>query len=668
MRSASGATELSHLPYVDGLRAIAIATVVLYHAWPQMMPGGFIGVDVFFVISGFLITRIIANEMVYGDFSFVRFLARRVRRLVPASVVMFGAVLVAGMLILRPDALKSVGQSLAYTSVILANVHFYRTGGYFSAPPEEKPLLHMWSLAVEDQFYLTWPLLLLLLTAYLTRRWTIVVVVALCFASLAFAQFKLATDPDYAFYMLTARAWELLAGCLLALSIPHISLKGSAAAVTSWAGVFLIAASALLLSPSTPFPGVTAVPAVIGTVAVIVAGLQSSNIVTRTLSTRPVVFVGLISYSLYLWHWPILSLSQYALGRPLSIGETSVAIAASLGSAIISWQYVEQPFRRPSGVVRDGDWRSVAIGFGVLAATFIAGGLLKVFNGLPARFDGSLGAIYSDMSRGNPMRPLCDGTDRIFGTDDVCAFGRKFEPGATYEVAVFGDSNADHFVPGIAEWARARKLLTRQVTNSDCALIFNVNQPRLWPAQAHECQEYRRTAKRFIEQNANLKLAILGGAWRDYLDVHDNPNVQTPELMSPTWKGAQPDQAKGFEIALGRTVDYFLSRGIKVLLLAQIPEFEILPTTCIARAVVAGRETHLCGISLQQYNSMNGNIDAALMHIAASRHGVSVSFPSRLICDETYCSPYRDGTFIYRNRNHLSYAGSLKMREMLNLP
>ncbi len=659
---------MAYLPHIDGLRAIAIAMVVLYHAWPKLLPGGFIGVDVFFVISGFLITRIIAAEMACGEFSYVRFLARRVRRLAPAAVLMLGVVLAIGAIIFRPDALKSLGHAVALASVLLANVHFYRTGGYFSAPPEEKPILHMWSLAVEDQFYLTWPLLLLFLLVVLKRRGTIAVVLTLASASLVHAQMKLSADADFAFYILSARAWELLVGCLLALLTPLIDLKGKAASIAAWAGFLMIVASALLLNQSVPFPGIAALPAALGTAAVIAAGLQSSNAMTRLLEKPPVVFIGLISYSLYLWHWPILSLSQYVLSRGLTAGEAAAAVGLSLVVAIASWRYVEQPFRKQVDHSQRGNWRTIAIGSAAIASVLAVGALFKIFDGLPERFDGPVRQIYADMSHGNPLRPACDGTDRIFGTDETCAFGRKPKPGESYEVAVFGDSNADHFVPAIAAWVGAKNLLGRQVTKSACALLFNVQRPGLWSAEVRHCDDYRRAAIRFIEQNPKLRLAILGGDWRDYINVLDNPDLKLSQLTSVTWSGEQVQNAKGFEIALGRTVDFLLARGINVHILGQIPIFENLPTTCIAKSVAAGHDTHACGVPRQVYNSRQGPIDEALRRIAASRPGVSLSFPSQYICDDAICSPYHDGTYMYRNHDHLSLAGSLKLRDTLNFP
>lgn len=666
--AARGTAKLDYLPYVDGLRAVAILMVVVYHAWPHTLPGGFIGVDVFFVISGFLITRIIADEMANGEFSFMRFLSRRIRRLAPASIVMLAAVLLAGAVLLRPDTLKSLGHAIAFTCGLLANVYFYRTGGYFSAPPDEKPILHMWSLAVEDQFYLTWPLLLLVLSIFLTRRWIILVVIALSALSLMHAQLKLASNPDYAFYMLPARAWELLIGCLLALSTTSNVLKGKTASIVAWTGIALILASAVLLSASVPFPGVAAIPAVIGTAAVIAAGLRSTSVVTRALSTSPVVFIGLISYSLYLWHWPVFSLARYTLARPLSGAETAAALALSVVVATASWRYVERPFRRPSNPAQENHWRTIAIGSGLLASIFVVGALFKGLDGLPARFDGPTQQIYADISSGNPLRPFCDGTDRIVGTDNVCAFGRNFKPGDSFDVAVFGDSNADHFVPAIAKWAKANSLLARQVTQSACALLLNSQRSGQWPAEARECRDYRRAAISFIDHQPKLKLAILGGDWRSYLGVKDSPDIAMKELTNVTWQGSQDNGVKGFEIALGRTVDYLLARGIKVHIMAQVPNFDVLPTTCIVKAVIAGRDPRGCGMPRKRYDAMQGPINEALQRIAASRRGVSVSFPAQLICDEAYCTPYVGGSFLYRNANHLSYAGALKMSTVLNLP
>lgn len=663
-----GVGKLVYLPHLDGLRAIAIATVVLYHAWPASMPGGFIGVDVFFVISGFLITRIIASEMADGRFSFVEFLARRVRRLVPASFVMLAVVLAVGVVVLRPDTLKSLGLAVLYTCGLLANVLFYYTAGYFSSPPEEKPILHMWSLAVEDQFYLTWPLLLLLLSYYLPRNRIVLVASVLAVVSLVHAQMKLGADPDYSFYMLPARAWELLVGCLLALVAPHVSFRGWTGVVAAWTGLVAIVASALFLNTSVPFPGLSAVPAVLGTALVIAAGLRDENGAVRVLSAPPVVFVGLISYSLYLWHWPILSMSHYALGQPLTGIEVFGALLVSVVVATASWRYVERPFRKPKGDTQENSLRTLAAGVGILVPVFLVGGLFKISDGLPTRFGGAAGEIYSDLALGNPLRASCDGFDHIRGNDAVCNFGRKLIAGASYDVAVFGDSNADHFVPGFAKWVAVHDLSARQVTQSACALLLNVIRPGMRASHVKECDAYRRAALQFVDDNPHLKLAVLGGHWRSYLSVRDLGAVAGDGLVPVTWTASQVKGVEAFELAMGRTVDYFLARGIKVHIIAQIPQFKSLSVGCVVRAVNEGGDARTCGISRKAYETAQGAIDEALRRIAAARRNVSVSYPSKLICDDAYCSPYRDGVFLYRNGSHLSEAGALKIGEILGLP
>ena len=284
---------MSYLPFVDGLRALAIFAVVGYHAMPAVIPGGFAGVDVFFVISGFLITRFVANEIAENRFSFARFFVRRARRLLPAALFCFLAVAVLSAFVLYPDAYWYFGRSLLGAVLMYANFFFENTGGYFSAPSLEKPLLHTWSLAVEDQFYLTWPLLLWMLRPRLPVKVVIGVTVTILAVSLIHAETRTAVDPEYAFFMLPARAWELLTGGALALAIPFIAIPRGVREILAGAGVAAIAMSCWLLSPEGHFPGFGAVPACAGTAAIIAASLHQPTLVSRFLALRPMVFAGL---------------------------------------------------------------------------------------------------------------------------------------------------------------------------------------------------------------------------------------------------------------------------------------------------------------------------------------------------------------------------------------
>lgn len=651
-----------YLPHVDGLRAVAILAVVAYHAWPALLPGGFIGVDVFFVVSGFLITRLVLAELAAGSFSLVDFLARRARRLLPASTVVFLATTVLAAIVLLPDAFEDFGRSLLMSSLMLANIHFYRTAGYFSAPAHEKPLLHTWSLSVEDQFYLTWPLLVLLLAPRLSRGLVLAVAVVLAAASLAHAEATVGTDPDYAFFILLPRAWELLAGCALALAASRIDLSPQVADLAAVAGLGAICASALLLHAGSGVPGLAALPAVAGTVLAILAGLSRASVVTRWLETRPLVLVGLVSYSLYLWHWPLLALAKYVLGRAPSSVEAAAIVALSFGLAWASWRYVERPFRRHGETARRTSTRALAAGVGVMAALAVTGGLVRILDGLPGRFAGPVGAMFADISAGNPLRIPCDGHERIVGTDPTCNFGRRKSVESSYDLAVIGDSNADHFVPMVAALAERAGLAGRQVTQSRCAPLLGATRPDWSAARNATCAEFHRGIVRFIERNPGLSLVFLAGKWTDNDRPLGDNGLAAAGLAAPAAGTTSLDHA------LGRTVAYLRGKGIHVVLAGEVPRFEVLPVSCVVAALQSGADVAACGRPRADAARDAAASDALLSRIAAADAGVTVVRPADVMCDSERCMPMKDGVFLYRDPGHLSAAGSALLARYLALP
>jgi peptidoglycan/LPS O-acetylase OafA/YrhL len=339
---------MKHLPAIDGLRAIAVLAVVAYHAGLPV-PAGFVGVDVFFVISGYLITRLLHEEVqATGRIDFMAFYARRARRILPALAVVILATLGLSVLLL-PDA-SDVARSAAAAGAFVANLFFAsQTGDYWSADSSSMPLLHLWSLSVEEQFYLVWPLVLIL-----ARRRPVAALATLAVVSLALAEWWLWQAPSTAFYAMPARAWELALGGLVALR-PLAVPKGSA-----WAGLAVVLVACFV--PLAHFPGLGALPAVAGA-ALLIAAIQQGES-PRVLTLRPVVYVGLISYSLYLWHWPLL-----ALEHTQRVGESPLAVRVGLcvlafGLAAASFRYVEAPFRRAQASSR----KAVALGLACVVA------------------------------------------------------------------------------------------------------------------------------------------------------------------------------------------------------------------------------------------------------------------------------------------------------------
>jgi len=651
----------SYLPHIDGLRAIAVASVVLYHAWPQLLPGGFIGVDVFFVISGFLITRLLFAEMRAGDFSYFAFLVRRVRRLAPAAVVCFVSIAVLGGFVFLPDAYEEFGRSLTAASVMLANFHFNGQTGYFSPPAYETPLLHTWSLALEDQFYLIWPLALVSILKFRSRYMLFAIVGGLSVASLVHAETSLSSDADYAFYMLAPRAWELLIGALLALAGPPAPIRPVVASGLSVIGVAMIIANALLTSRQSYFPGLNAAPACIGTALVIFSGLGQRSLGARLLSLQPFVFAGLISYSLYLWHWPLFTLARYYAGRALTHVELASLIIASIVIAALSWRYVETPFRRPRGRQANNPGAAMAFGFSAMALLAASGVIIRELDGVPVRFSGSVGQMFADMSHGNPMRHQCDGYNNISSNDGECNFGRRKADNESYELALFGDSNADHFTPLIADWASDAGLAGRQATQSQCGPVLGVLRSALPEKITSECERYHQAVLEFIADNPDLKLAILSANWPTYA------GALTPNRAIVEGAVARPEQAT-FDAYMRNLVEFFADRNIDVLIIERIPHYDALPIRCIAQSLEKNEDGARCG--LERARATDGqNITLPVFEaIARDYDSVFVIDPTDILCDAKICTPLKDDVFLYRDRGHLNRAGAAHLRDYFQFP
>ncbi|MCC6076419.1 acyltransferase family protein [Pseudomonas sp. GCM10022188] len=378
---------ITYRPDIDGLRAVAVSLVVLNHFGIGLFSGGFVGVDVFFVISGYLITNIISSQMAAGVWSFGQFYTKRAFRLLPALYVMLGAVLVAGYFFYLPADYSLLAKGVLSSLLFSANIFFWQnSGGYFSPDAEEMPLLHIWSLSVEEQFYFCWPFLFYL--AYKFFRGRALCWVILASALLSFWLSEVGVERGYsgAYFLLPFRAGELLLGCSLAL---FLNFRGEGrevrpvvAEALSFFGLFLIFAAAVLLGKGSSFPGINAFIPCLGAALVIAAPSFGRSLGSRILSLKPFVFIGLISYSLYLWHWPVASILRY-----LRVDLTPlVALGAILSSVLIgfvSWYFVERPFRTAGQ--RKG--RMVAIA-GALAISFVFVGPVFVYlkNGLPERF------------------------------------------------------------------------------------------------------------------------------------------------------------------------------------------------------------------------------------------------------------------------------------------
>lgn len=444
-------------PDIDGLRAVAVTAVVLHHAFPEHILGGFVGVDIFFVISGYLISSIILGGLQKNRFSFADFYSRRVKRIFPALFLVLLATLVVGWMTLIPNDFKALGKHALAGSAFLSNFAFWREAGYFDASAAAKPLLHLWSLAIEEQFYIFWPLILFLLHRWSkhTIRW----IVLLLIASLLLNFYLVRTDLTAAFYNPLARFWEMMMGAILAAM--HIQRMGFAdllpsalrrfklpagfmAQALTTLGVVLLLLVLINLNPERRFPGWWALIATAATCFIIAAG-KDAWFNRYVLASKPFVWIGLISYPLYLWHWPLLSFAHIRNGALPSASVQLMWVAAAVVLAWLTYRLVERP-------IRFGAWnhkRAVTVLLAALiASTATAGYVIKAKDGLPERFPSLLGNLLSKGGREVITEGWRDGTCMLDYGLPATAYHPSCIETKRPLLFIWGDSHAGSLYPG----------------------------------------------------------------------------------------------------------------------------------------------------------------------------------------------------------------------------
>ena len=487
---------------IDGLRAVAVVPIVLFHAGYEWVPGGFIGVDIFFVISGYLISSIILGEMLRGDFSFIRFYERRVRRIVPALLVMLLATLVAGYFFLLPDEYIDLAKSTLSAIAFVPNIYFSETSStYFGLDAAITPILHTWSLGVEEQFYILFPAILYALTSHCSRKTFASIIVTLLLLSLASNIIVVVANPEYAFYMLPTRAWELLTGVILSLGIlPRVN-RAAVANLLSLTGAGLLLFPMFTLTEHMVFPGINAIPPVLGAALIIYSGEHQLTAVSRILGNRGLVAIGLVSYSLYLWHWPVTVYTNMYLQSDFN---RPFIIALSLGLAWLSYRLVESRFRKRSGIsATRGKLKElgiVAILASIVSATVVA------YDGIQDRVPPEAWKMVSTHVEGAEKQSC-----RPFSSDSdpgarICEIGRS---GTAPDFVVWGDSHAEAV-------AYALHLAASEIGISGVVIFTNGCRPLLgvYRKGKHRCQTFNDSVLQYIYSSPSLKHVFLAAYWR----------------------------------------------------------------------------------------------------------------------------------------------------------
>ena len=628
---------------IDGLRAVAVLPVILFHAGFSVFSGGYIGVDVFFVISGYLITTILINELEEERFSIARFYERRARRILPALFVVMLACLPFAYMWMLPSQLKDFAQSLVAVVFFGSNILFWRESGYFAADAEIKPLLHTWSLAVEEQYYIVFPIFLLLAWRFGRNKvfWSVVVIAAI---SLLLSEWGWRNKPSANFYLAPTRAWELFAGSICAFLTVGRTLKSNN--VLSAIGLAAIVVSIFAFDDNTPFPSVYALVPVVGTALIILFGRQGTW-VANLLSMRAFVGIGLISYSAYLWHQPL-----FAFARLRSLTEPSHVLMAVLAAAALllawaTWYWVEQPFRKREKSVLVTQ-RSVFVASGTVGAVFVVVGFIGYINdGFSQRENGD-GLSFKELNTLLVVNPGIDieciekrDITQVVNNSN-CQFGD--EP----KILLWGDSYAMHLYQALSQNIAAQKLGIRQIALSQC--MPNLRLALTGSAtSAKECISFNNQVAAHIAE-AKYEFVIMASPFNRIGRTHYDESGKQHFIEDAT------DLAN----LLLETGEYIESLGATPIFVMPPPTNGINLGNCFVGRLWKGEPLSACDYFESEISSDRLDVYTAMQSIV-SRYNV-VDYREFLCVDET-CISHIGSTPIYRDSGHFSVSGSRLLGE-----
>jgi peptidoglycan/LPS O-acetylase OafA/YrhL len=576
--------------------------------------GGFVGVDVFFVISGFVIALTLKRDLDDGRFSLAAFYERRARRILPALTIVLVGTYAAALFVAPPVFFAPFAESLSYAALFASNLHFWRNYGYFFNDSPFRPLLHTWSLAIEEQYYVVAPILLFLVFRFMQRRWALALS-PLIAASLAMSVYWTATNPLANFFSLPTRVWELLLGMLLALNPPPAVTHRATREALAVVGLALIAMPVFLYSQRTPFPGLTAIPPCLGTAILIHLGAGTApTAVSSVLAWRPLVVTGLVSYSLYLIHWPLLVFARFTLMRDLGAAEILVIVAATFATAALMYVLIERPLRRLPAP------RVIVLG---VATAAIAGTAL-----LGDRGSGVNSRHHEPISRLTNSSDTVSGTVRawregpclLVGDPDVRVWRKDAcmrTNGDGGAILLWGDSFAAHYAPGL-ESAPIRGEVV-QYTAQGC--------PPVLDHHSAGCRAFNQNALHIIK-NADIRRVVLTANWAEY----DHTEIES----------------------IGRTLDELRRRGVEATLIGQSPNFFMDPALIAARRGAADASEAFAPL----------NVDAArlnrMLQARTMPAGARFVDPMPHLCPSEPCPIRISGRNLYLDYGHFTLAGSAR--------
>lgn len=622
---------------IDGLRAVAILMVVLFHIWPNLLPGGFIGVDIFFVISGFLITSIINFEITNNIFSFKSFYLRRIKRILPLFFFILLVTSIAGYFLLLPDDYKIFSKSAISASLYVSNIYFMNSSNYFSLGAAEYPLLHTWSLSVEEQYYLIWPLTLFIVYKKFSQKFIhFLIIIILLILSIIFAIYCSNVNQSFGYYSIFSRAFELMLGALLSIFIASNSgifittmceQRKTIGNLLTITGFIMIFYSAFYIDQKTPFPGYMALFPTVGTVLIIYAGhLSSFPFMNRLISTKLFVRVGLISYSMYLWHWPIIAFWHYfnfGIKIPIIIGLFIIACVVLL--SIFTYKYIEQPFKftKYSSIIIFIFYQWIPI-----CLVLIFASLVIYYDGLINRFSSKINSTNLYLST-----KYCNRTINL----DGCIFGDKLK--TPPKVIFFGDSHSGNLTPFWDKIASSYGFSIKIINNTSCyPLLDTVNK---LPSTDKKLDSPVLCANQieYISKNFNkYDVFVMAGAFSSYI-----------------YGSAQPDSFK-FLSEFENTLKFLSQHDKKVVIMGDIPIDRSGAIPLLIRHEIISSESQTLRRRINM--KFDNNAEGMIRSLAAKYPNVYYFDTNSNIFSNIKTLPFYNGVLIYKDSGHLNQNGS----------
>lgn len=640
-------TQNPHLAYrrdIDGLRAVAVLSVVIFHAFPSALPGGFIGVDIFFVISGYLISGIIIRGLENESFSLREFYARRIKRIFPTLILVLLACMLIGWFVLQASEYKALARQTLWGAGFAGNLLMKKEAGYFDTAAELKPLLHLWSLGVEEQFYLIWPVLLIVASRFkINLVWLITLLLAVSFGLNAAL---INIQPDSVFYSPHTRFWELWAGALLAWidrQTPS-QRKNWFDELCAWSGALLLLAALLFVDKNKAFPGMYALLPVVGAFLLIRAG-ENTRFNHAILGCRPLVAVGLISYPLYLWHWPLL-----AFGRIVEHGNPSHEVR--LGAVILSIALAWLSYIGIEKHLRFHKRRIVTILLVVtLLAVAIAAEYIKRGQGIPWRKAELLAvphiedqdSFFRELSTHYPPCSPAELEAKALRHNGFVRCRQSEAGNRPQTVALIGDSHAEHLFPGLAHYGYPKDNLVYY--SYPCLPFWGLT-------GASDCAEMEDVLKYVIEQ-PNIHTIVLANLW----EARWNDARYTLSAVP-----LEEDRKKIFSTALKLTLKKLEAAGKQVVFVFDVPNLGFLPEACQTRPFSLQQSAlSPCAVSREETQRRQNDYRQLVMQALHDFPNVAIWDPVAVLCNTEWCMAAENDLALYRDENHLSSWASYRL-------